>query len=140
MTSCWGSIGSNLISRGILISDALSAEWPTELRRGSSRWTENPIRWRSTTDPTISTVELRVSIRSSGRRNLKPGESNALTPSPDGEEGYPGNLNVAVTIALTDTNELSLDYSASSDQTTLVNLTNHSSFNLAGRVTSSRTN
>ena len=52
--------------------------------------------------------------------------------SPDGEEGYPGNLNVRVTYILSPENNFIIEYEAETDRPTPINLTNHSYFNLAG--------
>lgn len=52
--------------------------------------------------------------------------------SKDGEEGYPGNLEVTIKFTLSEENELKIDYKAISDRDTIVNLSNHSYFNLAG--------
>ena len=53
--------------------------------------------------------------------------------SPNGEEGYPGNLDVKVIYTLTDEDELKIEYEAISDQSTPINLTHHSFFNLKGQ-------
>lgn len=54
--------------------------------------------------------------------------------SPNGEEGYPGNLDTYVTYLLNNKNELVITYEGKTDQKTLVNLTNHSYFNLSGNL------
>jgi aldose 1-epimerase len=65
----------------------------------------------------------------------EPAGANAVRfrcTSRDGEEGYPGTLQVAVTYTLTDENKLRLDYEATTDKPTVLNLTNHAFWNLSG--------
>ncbi|MDA6069927.1 galactose mutarotase [Flavobacterium sp. AC] len=52
--------------------------------------------------------------------------------SPDGEQGFPGNLTVRVTYTITDDHSIKMEYEATTDKTTIVNLTNHAFFNLNG--------
>jgi aldose 1-epimerase len=66
--------------------------------------------------------------------SAKDGQSLELSYlSKDGEEGFPGNLKVSVIYTWTDTNALRIEYSATSDKPTVVNITNHAYFNLAGQ-------
>jgi len=65
-------------------------------------------------------------------REMKDGGLELSYLSKGGEEGYPGNCKVTVVYHLTDLNELRIDYAASTDKDTVINLTNHSYFNLKG--------
>jgi aldose 1-epimerase len=79
----------------------------------------------------VKGFDKRVWKATAKRSNVGP--ALALTyRSPDGEEGYPGNLDVTVTYTLTHGDVLRIEYSAKTDKATPVNLTNHSYFNLAG--------
>lgn len=63
---------------------------------------------------------------------IAPGKIRFTIESPDGDAGYPGNLKASVTYTWDDDNTLTVEYDATTDAPTVVNLTNHSYFNLAG--------
>jgi aldose 1-epimerase len=80
---------------------------------------------------------LHGGVRGFDKRNWtgEPVGANAVRfryTSPNGEEGYPGTLQAAATYTLTDNDELRLDYEATTDQPTVLNLTNHAFWNLSG--------
>ena len=72
--------------------------------------------------------------------HAQPGESSLTLQyvSKDGEEGYPGNLRATVIYTLSDDDSLSVEYRATTDKPTILNLTNHSYFDLAGQAKRTR--
>lgn len=71
------------------------------------------------------------------RSNISNKKVTFCLDSPDGDQGFPGNLHIEVTYVLTDGNELHIDYLAKSDADTPLSLTNHSYFNLNGHESGS---
>ncbi len=72
-----------------------------------------------------------------GVREIDKNSAELTYTSPDGEEGYPGTLDVKVTYTFSDDNALSIRYEAQTDKRTVVNLTNHAYFNLGGYASGS---
>jgi aldose 1-epimerase len=107
---------ANRIARGIFALDgvvyALTRNRGENHLHGGNRGF-NKVLWEAEAAPDADAVQLRYL-------------------SKDGEEGYPGNLAVEVTYTLSDDNHLQIEYGATTDKSTILNLTNHSYFNLAG--------
>ncbi len=113
-----------------------SAGTGTGSPRAGSRSTARPTSFRSTTAPNslhggTNGFDKKVWTATPGRTGDGSPWRSTL-PQPGRREGYPGTLDVAVTYTLTDDNALRIDYRATTDKPTVVNLTNHSYFNLAG--------
>src|SRR5437879_13522287 len=82
----------------------------------------------------VGVKDFKKAVWTAKTLSKKDGQSLELSYlSKDGEEGFPGNLKVTVTYTWTDANALKIEYSATTDKKTVVNLTNHSYFNLAGQ-------
>ncbi len=81
----------------------------------------------------ISTAAKKVLTNASGKLSITQTNLQLEYFSRDGEEGYPGNLTAQVIYTLSAENELEIEYEATTDRETIVNLTNHSYFNLAGQ-------
>ena len=101
---------------------------PTASRTRSSAWAAGNTSWSPTTAGIICTAPSPKDLR---RQAF--GDTLLLeTESPAGEDGFPGNLKVSVRYILTEDNALRMDYRVSSDADTILNLTNHTYFNLDG--------
>ena len=99
----------------------------------SLRWMVRNIPWRLTMLPIICMVGIKALIKRSGQlKKLIRQSIKMVYTSPDGEEDYPGQLTATVVYSLSDDNTLQIEMSATTDATTIVNLVNHSYWNLAG--------
>ena len=130
----WKSMKGN-----ILILAPLPVALPIESRGDCLSLTEKNSGYARTTGRnSLHGGEIGFDKRVWSARDVSDDSRSALELSylsPDGEEGYPGNLDVTVTYAVTADNELRIDYLATTDKPTIVNLTNHSYFNLMGEGT-----
>ncbi len=115
------------------------AAWPGESPAENFLSKAGITPWCKTISPPTSTeasigFDKRV-WKGHALQNEEGSEAVKLTlRSPDGEEGYPGNVDVAVTYSITGNNELVIQYEATTDRATPLSLTNHSYFNLSEKV------
>ncbi len=108
------------------------AEPLAEAASSVSGWDTNPKRQRGPSlAPRVGVTGAEICTQKGKSPDLAPAVKFTHR-SPDGDQGYPGNLDVTVVYTLTTENELKIDYTAVTDQPTPVNLTHHTYFNLKG--------
>ena len=135
-TSCSAATISTAISRCGASSAPRSGATPTGSRTARSNWTASVFNCRPMTAPTrcmagsAASIASRWTITASGESPV-PFVTLSYV-SADGEEGYPGKLTTEITYSISGGIELSVAFSAVTDKPTVINLTNHSFFNLAG--------
>ncbi len=130
---CWATTPSPITRRTLIpAAPAAARSWaatPTASRMPSSAWAAATYKLEANN----GTNHLHGSFHRKLYRVKAFGDTLLMeAESPDGEDGFPGNLKIAVRYILTEDNAFRMDYRVSSDADTIVNLTNHSYFNLDG--------
>ena len=111
---------------------SITGRYANRMRWAHSRSTASCTTCRSTTPPTRCTAVIKGFDKRVWTATVVPGGVKLSYTSPDGEEGYPGTLMTDVTYTIVNGSDLKIDYHATTDKATVVNLTNHTYFNLAG--------
>ena len=113
--------------------EQVSDDMPIVLIRDASHWMVWNINCRKITTAIACTAVRKVSSIVCDKGVQKSDQELQLTYlAKDGEEGFPGNLQCTVIMKLTDDNAIDIQYEAETDKPTIINMTNHSYFNLDG--------
>ena len=132
----WDSTLYRTISNIRPTSEQALDDMPTASTKGASHWMVWSTSCHKITMVIVCMVDRKVSSTVYTKGVQKNDQEVQLTYlAKDGEEGFPGNLQCTVTMKLTDDNAIDIQYEAETDKPTIVNMTNHSYFNLDGDPT-----